>query len=64
VVREAQVIIQNLGNPIQTYIVVGAIFIIINYALSRLAVYTERRMSQGRKGKLGMVAVDDTGRDA
>lgn len=64
VVREAQVIIQNLGNPIQTYIVVGAIFIIINYALSRLAVYTERRMSQGRKGKLGAVAVDDTGRDA
>lgn len=64
VVREAQVIIQNLGNPIQTYIVVGAIFILINYALSRLAVYTERRMSQGRKGKLGSVAVDDTGRDA
>ncbi|TDD09227.1 amino acid ABC transporter permease [Saccharopolyspora terrae] len=64
VVREAQVIIQNLGNPIQTYIVVGAIFILINYALSRLAVYTERRMSQGRKGKLGAVAVDDTGRDA
>lgn len=64
VVREAQVIIQNLGNPIQAYIVVGAIFIIINYALSRLAVYTERRMSQGRKGKLGAVAVDDTGRDA
>ncbi len=63
VVREAQVIIQNLGNPIQTYIVVGAIFILINYALSRLAVYTERRMSQGRKGKLGAVAVDDTGRD-
>ncbi len=61
VVREAQVIIQNLNNPIQTYIVVGAIFILINYALSRLAVYTERRLSQGRKGKLSTVA--DTGRD-
>ncbi|SFS67514.1 amino acid ABC transporter permease [Saccharopolyspora flava] len=55
VVREAQVIIQNLSNPIQTYVVVGAIFILINYALSRLATYTERRLSQGRKGKLGKV---------
>ncbi|MEB3368461.1 amino acid ABC transporter permease [Saccharopolyspora mangrovi] len=55
VVREAQVIIQNLNNPIQTYVVVAAIFIVINYALSRLAVYTERRFSQGRKGKLGTV---------
>lgn len=63
VVREAQVIIQNLNNPIQTYIVVGAIFILINYALSRLAIYTEHRLSQGRKGKLGTVAVADTGRD-
>ncbi|TWF94116.1 amino acid ABC transporter permease [Saccharopolyspora dendranthemae] len=61
VVREAQVIIQNLNNPIQTYIVVGAIFILINYLLSRLATFTERRLSQGRKGKLGTVALQDTG---
>ncbi|GAB3672145.1 hypothetical protein GCM10027597_06150 [Saccharopolyspora tripterygii] len=61
VVREAQVIIQNLNNPIQTYIVVGAIFILINYALSKLATFTERRLSQGRKGKLGTVALQDAG---
>ncbi|MDI2030968.1 amino acid ABC transporter permease [Saccharopolyspora sp. TS4A08] len=64
VVREAQVIIQNLNNPIQTYIVVGAIFILINYALSRLATYTERRLSQGRKGKLGKVEVAEAGEAA
>ncbi|WP_406692187.1 amino acid ABC transporter permease [Saccharopolyspora sp. ID03-671] len=64
VVREAQVIIQNLNNPIQTYIVVGAIFILINYALSRLATYTERRLSQGRKGKLGKVEVTEAGEAA
>ena len=64
VVREAQVIIQNLNNPIQTYIVVGAIFILINYALSRLATFTERRLSQGRKGKLGTVALQDAGEAA
>jgi glutamate transport system permease protein len=31
------------------YLTVGAIFILINYALSRLAVYIERRLSSGRK---------------
>lgn len=63
VVREAQVIIQNLNNPIQTYIVVAAIFILVNYLLSRLATFTERRLSQGRKGKLGNVTVVETGRN-
>ena len=36
-------------NPIQTYTVVGVIYITANYALSKLAQYTERRLARGRK---------------
>ncbi len=42
-------IIGVLGNPIQTYIVIGAIFIAVNYSLSKLAQYVQRRLAQGRK---------------
>jgi glutamate transport system permease protein len=41
--------IQSLNNPIQTYVVVGAIYIGVNYALSRLAVWVERRIARGRR---------------
>lgn len=50
-VRQAQIIIQNLNNPIQTYFIVAVLFILANYALSKLAVFTERRLS--RSGKAG-----------
>lgn len=40
----------QLRNPLQMYLVVGTIFIVVNYALSRLAVYTERRIARGRRG--------------
>lgn len=50
VVRQGQFVIQNLSNPIQTYFVIAALFILINYLLSRLAVFTERRLRQGRRG--------------
>ncbi|HEU5470320.1 MAG TPA: amino acid ABC transporter permease [Actinophytocola sp.] len=48
-VRTAGFIVQNLQNPIQTYLIVAVIFILINYALSRLAIFVERRLSRGRK---------------
>lgn len=41
-----RVLIQNLNNPLQTYLLIALIFIAINYALSRLAVYTEARLSK------------------
>jgi glutamate transport system permease protein len=41
--------IGELGNPIQTYIVIGAIFILINYSLSKLAQYVQRRLARGRR---------------
>lgn len=40
---------RNLGNPIQTFFVIGLIYIAINYLLGRLAQYVERR--QARAGR-------------
>jgi glutamate transport system permease protein len=36
----------NLRNPLQMYIVIGLIFLIINYTLSKLADWTERRLAR------------------
>jgi glutamate transport system permease protein len=47
----SKVVYQNLDNPIQVYTVVGVIFIAVNYALSRLAVWVERRLSHRSSGK-------------
>ena len=43
--RRGQQVYQILDNPIQTLFIIGTIFIVINYGLSRLAVYLERRLS-------------------
>jgi glutamate transport system permease protein len=42
-------VVQVLDNPIQTYAVVGALYIAINYALSKVAEYTQRRLARGAK---------------
>ncbi len=44
--RQGNLIALNLDNPIQILFTVGLIFILINYALSRLATWLERRMSR------------------
>ncbi|MDG4792387.1 ABC transporter permease subunit [Micromonospora sp. WMMD1082] len=49
VLRKSSFIIQVLDNPIQVYVVVGVIYIGVNYLLSKLAEYTQRRLSRGRK---------------
>ena len=51
VLRVSGQIIQALPepNPIQVYFVVGAIYILVNYALSKLAEYVQRRLARGRK---------------
>ncbi|HEX6682674.1 MAG TPA: amino acid ABC transporter permease, partial [Candidatus Limnocylindrales bacterium] len=41
----AQQIIQALNNPIQVYLTLALIFIAINYSLSKLAGYTQRKLS-------------------
>jgi glutamate transport system permease protein len=42
-------IIGVLGNPIQVYFVVGVIYVLVNYSLSKLALYVQHRISRGRK---------------
>ena len=50
--RRGNIIALNLDNPIQTLFVVGLMFILLNYSLSRLAVYVERRLGQAGKSAL------------
>lgn len=50
---------RNLGNPIQTFFVIGLIYIAINYALGRLAQYVERR--QARAGRSTEEPAETTG---
>jgi glutamate transport system permease protein len=49
-VRSGQTLASLEGNLIPTFIVVAAIFIIINYLLTRLAHYLERRLQARRRG--------------
>jgi glutamate transport system permease protein len=51
VLRVSSQIIQALDPPntIQVYTVVGVIYILLNYSLSKLAQYTQKRMARGRK---------------
>lgn len=51
VMRYAQIATQlpELRNPLQLYLIVGALFIMINYLLSKLAVWVERRISRARR---------------
>jgi glutamate transport system permease protein len=44
--RRGNIIALNLDNPIQTLFVVGVIFVLINYALSRVAVAVERGLAR------------------
>jgi glutamate transport system permease protein len=62
----AKQVIGELSNPIQTYTVIGVIFIAINYSLSKLAQYVQRRLSGRRRllpavGSTGTVALVETG---
>ena len=47
--RRGNFAVQNLGNPLQLYLLIGALFIAVNYGLGRLAVLVERRVSSGRR---------------
>lgn len=51
-VRFVGIAIQELRNPIQFYLVLGAIFIAINYLLSRFAQWVQRRLSRARTAPL------------
>lgn len=49
--RRGNLIAANLDNPIQTLFIVGLMFILMNYGLSRIAVLTERHLSRSSSGK-------------
>jgi glutamate transport system permease protein len=49
-VRSGQTLASLEGNLIPTFIVIAAIFIIINYLLTQLAHYLERRLQARRRG--------------
>jgi glutamate transport system permease protein len=50
-VRFVAIAIQELHNPLQLYLTIGTLFILINYGLSKLAVWTERRLThRGQPG--------------
>ncbi|SDT77938.1 amino acid ABC transporter permease [Actinoplanes derwentensis] len=42
-------IIGALSNPIQVYVVIAVLFILVNYSLSKLAQYVQKRLARGRK---------------
>lgn len=44
--RVANRLIQTLDNPIQMYVVIGGLFILVNYLLGRLAELLEKRLSR------------------
>jgi glutamate transport system permease protein len=56
--RRGNIISLNLDNPIQTLFVIGLIFILINYALSRVATWLERRLSRSSGDRAAIVAVE------
>ena len=59
--RRGNIIAQNLDNPIQVLFVVALMFIALNYGLSRLAVWTERRLSRSKTGaKPELAAAEST----
>ncbi len=49
VLRVASQAVQVLDNPIPLYVTVGVAFIVVNYSLSRLARFTQHRLSRGRR---------------
>lgn len=61
--RRGSIAVQSLQNPLQVYLLVGAIFVVVNYALSKLAQYVERRLSQ-RRSAARMVAIEATERES
>lgn len=58
--RQTNIAIQTLRNPIQLYVVVGAMYVVVNYLLGRLAIAVERRSSRSirQRPDEGDAAVD------
>ena len=55
--KQGGLLIQNLNNPIQTYLLIAIIFILINYTLGKFAEWVQRRVSRSTSGKPAAVHV-------
>jgi glutamate transport system permease protein len=44
--RRGNLAVQTLGNPLQLYLLVGAVFIAVNFTLGRIAVLVDQRISE------------------
>jgi glutamate transport system permease protein len=58
--RTGAFLVQNLFNPIQTYLLIAVMFITINYLVSKLAEYVQRRLSRSRTGPAAGVPAETT----
>jgi glutamate transport system permease protein len=58
--RQANLLKETLDNPIQMYVVIGACFILVNYLLSKIAQWVERRLSRSSAGPSPVAAPVDT----
>ncbi|WP_416986561.1 amino acid ABC transporter permease [Streptomyces sp. T028] len=47
--RRGQIAVQTLENPLQMFFVIGTIFILVNFSLSKLAEAVQRRLSSPRR---------------
>lgn len=56
--RQANILIQTLKNPLQMYLVIGVLFVVVNYLLSKLAQLLERRLSRSSSGPSPVAAPD------
>lgn len=54
--KQGGLLIQNLSNPIQTYLLIAVIFILINYTLSKFAEFVQRRVSRTTSAKPAALA--------
>lgn len=57
ILRVTSQIVQILDNQIQMYVVVGLIFILVNYGLSKLAGFVQRRLARGKRTRALPAAV-------
>jgi glutamate transport system permease protein len=57
--RTANILVQTLRNQLQMYVVVAAMFILVNYLLGKLAEWVERRLSRTTTGPTGAATPTD-----
>lgn len=50
--KMSRLVVENLSNPVQVFLFTAIIFILLNYALTKLAEYVQRKMAARTSGKM------------